>query len=96
MDYVFEITDKTKRKIHLTKERWREHIKLEHSDVEVNEIESTLKNPDTIIQVKEDVYHYYKYFKHRNSKSKHLKIIVKYLNGRGFVVTAYYVRTVRK
>jgi len=96
MEVIFEIEDKNGRKIHLSKERWGGHIKLEHSDIEVDEIESTLKNPDNIIEIKEDVYHYYKYFKHRNSKSKYLKIIVKYLNGKGFVVTAYYVKAIRK
>ncbi len=96
MNIVFEIKDKTGRKIHLSKERWGEHIKLEHSDIEIDEIESTLKNPDNFIEVKEDVYNYYKYFKHRSSGPKYLKVIVKYLNEEGFVVTAYYVKNIRK
>ncbi len=97
MDVVFEVKDKTRRKIRLSKERWKEHIKLEHSDIDnVDEIELTLKRPDNIIQIKEDICHYYKYFKYKDSKSKNLKVIVKYLNKHGFVITAYYVRTIRK
>ena len=97
MNYIFEINDKSERKIRLSKKRWGEHIKLEHPDIqETNEIESTLRNPDRVIETKKDVYHYYRYFKHRNSKSKYLKVIVKYLNQHGFVITAYYVRDIRK
>lgn len=97
MDYVFEVTDKSGRKIHLTKERWGEHIKLEHQDIESpEEIELALKNPDKTVEIKENVFNYYKYFKHKNSKSKYLKVIVKYLNGKGFVVTAYYIGAIGK
>ena len=32
MNYLFEITDKTSRKIHLTKERWK-HITLKHPNM---------------------------------------------------------------
>lgn len=97
MNYVFEVMDKSGRKIHLSKERWGEHIKLEHSDInDPSEIEFTLKNPDKVIEIKKNLCNYYKYFKHRDSKSRYLKVIVKYLNGEGFVVTAYYVRNMRK
>jgi len=33
MDYVFEIIDKSGRKIHLSKERWNKHIRLEHPNI---------------------------------------------------------------
>ena len=97
MDYIFEIIDKTGRKIHLSKERWKEHIRLEHPDIEnTEEIEMTLKNPDRIVEIKEDICYYYKYFKNRDFKSKYLKVVVKYLNKEGFVITAYYIRTMSK
>jgi hypothetical protein len=96
MDYVFEITDKSGRKIHLSKERWNEHIKLEHPNImNTDELELTLKNPDKIIKINGDINHYYKHFKHKNYKSKYLKIVVKYLNQHGFVITAYFVRNIR-
>jgi hypothetical protein len=96
MDAVFEIIDKTGRKIHLSKERWGEHIRLEHPNImNTYEIEETLKNPDKMMNVEEDICHYYKYFKYRNLKSKYLKIIVKYLNGSGFVITAYFERNIK-
>lgn len=37
MDYVFEIIDKSGRKIHLTKERWT-HIRKKHLEIEETEI----------------------------------------------------------
>lgn len=96
MNNIFEIIDKTGRKIHLSKERWGEHIKLEHPNIlDTREIEETLKNPEEIIRVEEDISHYYKYFKYRNSKSKYLKVIVKYLNEHGFVITAYFERNIK-
>ncbi len=68
MDYIFEIIDKSGRKIHLSKERWGEHIKLEHPDInDAFEIKLTLKNSDKIVEIKENINHHYKYFKHRNS-----------------------------
>jgi len=96
MNNIFEIIDKTGRKIHLTKERWGEHIRMEHPQIlDTNEIEETLKNPDQIINIEEDISHYYRYFKNRNSKSKYLKVIVKYLNHHGFVITAYFERNIK-
>jgi len=55
----------------------------------------TLKNPDKIINVKDDIGNYYKYFKYIKSKSKYLKLVVKYLNQHGFVVTAYFVAKIK-
>ena len=33
---------------------------------------------------------YYKYFKHKPLPYKYLLVLVKYLNGEGYVVTTYY------
>jgi hypothetical protein len=38
-----------------------------------------------------NVRYYYKYYKNRKSKAKYLRVIVKYLNGEGFIITAYFV-----
>ena len=54
MDFIFEITDKTGRKIHLSKERWN-HISQEHPEIrEPEEIEKILINPEIIIQSDRD------------------------------------------
>ena len=96
MGFVFEVIDKTGRKIHLSKERLK-HIREYHADVEnPEEISETLQKPDKIIvDEREDVNNFYKYFKHKGQKSKFLKVVVKYLNGNGFVISAHFVRDIR-
>ena len=92
MDYVLEVIDKSKRKIYLSKERWN-HISKEHPNINLQNIEESLIHPFKIISNgQREVEDYYLYLKHRKTKSKYLKLIVKYLNGKGFVITAYFVR----
>ena len=97
--YIFEVIDKTGRKIRLTKERWT-HITSPSSPHAymtnyLSEIEETLTRPDKIINSIYDnaKVNYYKYYK---SRKQYLKIIVKYLNGEGFLVTTYYIRNIAK
>jgi len=87
---IFEITDKTGRKIRLTKERLS-HIRRDHPNVQEHEIETVLLNPIKIIQKSTNKYFYYSYFKNKNSSAKYLRVIVKYLNGSGFIITSYFV-----
>ncbi|MEK6837499.1 MAG: PBECR2 nuclease fold domain-containing protein [Nanoarchaeota archaeon] len=95
MVWIFEVIDKSGRKIHLSKERWV-HINKEHPEVapHLEDVEETLVSPLKVVQDKydADVYYYYKYFKRRQS---YLLVIVKYLNGEGFVITVYFVRNIR-
>ena len=92
MSYVFEVTDKSGKRIHLSQERWT-HIRKKHPEVEnAEELEETIKEPDKITfpKLDEKAGFYYKYFKHRPSSYKYLLVLVKYLNGEGYIVTAYY------
>ena len=43
----------------------------------------------------EKINYYYRYFKNRKSPAKYLLVIVKYLNGHGFIITAYFVRSIK-
>nr|MBI4156490.1 hypothetical protein [Candidatus Woesearchaeota archaeon] len=93
MNNVFEIVDKTGRKIRLTKERWK-HINLRHPYMTnyLKEVEETIKSPQKIISHDMgDLFDYYNYFKHKKGKLKFLKAVVKYLNGKGFILSAYFV-----
>ncbi|MBS3093521.1 hypothetical protein J4456_02995 [Candidatus Pacearchaeota archaeon] len=78
MSNVFEISDKTGRKIRLTQKQWK-HIRQHHADVETEEeIAETIRKPDKHINdEREGVEYYYKFFKHKKQKSKYLKVIVK-------------------
>ena len=92
MSLIFEITDKNNRKIHLTKERWS-HIIKKHPEVENYElIEETIKKPNKITNIHQDpkIHYYYKYYKHRPSYGKYLQVVVKYLNGDGFILTSQF------
>jgi len=96
MQIIFEVMDKTRRNIRLTGKQWS-HIRMDHPEVEDEEvIKDAIKNPDKITQPYEGTKHYYyKYFKHRKSSDKYLMVIVNYLNGEGFIITAYYVSHIR-
>src|SRR3989344_603666 len=88
---ILEIEDKTHRRIYLTEERWN-HIKKGHPNVKKENIKEVIINPLKIIEFIDKKVFYYTYFKNRESIAKYLKVIVKYLNGKGFIITAYFVR----
>ena len=96
MTWIFEVEDKSGRKIHLSDERWK-HIVNEHANLsdKIEDIKDTLANPLTIRRSKYDekVRFYYKFYK---NLSKYLLVSVKYLNGEGFVITAFYTSKIEK
>ena len=96
MTWIFEVEDKSGRKIHLSDERWK-HIVTEHANLsdKIEDIKDTLANPLTIRRSKYDekVRFYYKFYK---NLSKYLLVSVKYLNGEGFVITAFYTSKIEK
>ena len=94
MNYVFEITDKTGRGVYLSKERW-EHITDKHSDMSsrLEDIKKTLIKPDLIVQHKYDdsMRNYYLYYK---LDKEYLLVSVNYLNGGGYVATAFMTKKI--
>jgi len=74
MGYVFEIEDKTKRRIYLTYERYK-HILRHLNQYDLEEVKNTLKNPLLILgySFDYDVRHYYRYYKNRKSNIKYLR-----------------------
>lgn len=97
MDFVFEVIDKSGRKIRLTKRQWQ-HITDIHSEMAnyLEEIKKTMENPLKIIfQEKGGLYRYYDYVKHRKHPEKYLRVIVKYLNNHGYIITAHFVRNLQ-
>ena len=94
MEIVFDTIDKTGRRIRLTKSQWS-HIRRDQPDVQEEDVEKTVINPIKIVQTrKPNKFFYYYYYKDRKGKSKYLRVIARYLNGDGFVVTAYFVQDV--
>ncbi len=92
MSFVFEIVDKTGRKIHLTKERWS-HIVQHHSDMsnKLEEVKLSLTLPTIIVPHKYDdkTANYYRYQKETRD---YILTIVKYLNGDGFIKSAFFTQ----
>lgn len=92
MEIISEVVDKTGRIIHLTKERLSHIFEHKGMDKYLEDIKNTLNNPDKIVPHNHgELYDYYKYYKHRKSNLKFLMVVVKYLNGKGFVLTSYFV-----
>lgn len=97
MDTIFEVVDKTGRKIRLTKTQWS-HIIAIHAEMSnyIEEIQETLKKPLKIIyQEKVNLKRYFSYQKHRKRPEKYLRVIVRYLNGEGFIITAHFVKNIK-
>ncbi len=94
MTIVFEVIDKTRRNIRLTEERWK-HILQEHPTIQnFEEIKNVLINPIkiTLSANDRDSVRYYGQFV--KDKKQYLLVAVKYLNGQGFVITAYRVKKI--
>ncbi len=96
MRSVFEVIDKRGKTIYLSHERWR-HINHEHPELSgfLGEIKDTLLYPSSICQFDDTIWYFYKYLKHRFISEKYLLVIVKYLNGEGFIITAYLVGLIK-
>ncbi|MBI2109828.1 hypothetical protein HYT58_01490 [Candidatus Woesearchaeota archaeon] len=91
MSYIFEVRDKTKRKIYLTEKGWKHIIKHSEMQNKLEDIKNTLINPIKITMPFQNKAQYYRHIKSIESKAKYLRVIVKYLNGEGFVITGYFV-----
>ena len=84
-------------KIELTTEAWEIHIKENHPDISVSEIEETLKNPDEVweSQNRTDAELYYKRKKTSVSgKIRYWRVAVKKVNSGSFVSSAMTKSTV--
>ena len=98
MTNVFEVIDKSGRRVHLSNERWK-HIRKKHPEIQdFEQIKETIQKPDKItsynydetVYYDETIYYFYKYYKNRPLSYRYLLVAVKYLNGEGYVATAYF------
>ncbi len=94
MNIIFEVKDKTGRKLRMTNWNW-EHIIRRHPNLssEKEKIIETIEKPDKIIDSLKDskAKYYYKYYKNRQSPNKFMMVLGKYLNGEGFIISAHFV-----
>jgi len=98
MNVIFEVVDFNTRKIRLTKKQYL-HIVKRHPSVAdyFEEVKETIRNPDVITRSKvdEDVRYYYKYYKELKSPHKYILVVVKYLNGGGFIISVYFEKSIK-
>lgn len=96
MKKEFEVLDKTRRMIYLSKERLNHLLKHPGIKDSMEYIKLTLKNPYAIRkhEVDDDARYYYGYFKDRDPIERYLLILVKYLNGEGFVITSFFTNKI--
>jgi len=96
MDYIFEIIDKSGRKIRLTKKQWSHIQKHPHMHDSLERIKETIKNPAMIRydNFKESINYFYREYKDMESLERYLFISVNYLNGNGFVITSFYTNKI--
>ena len=93
MKIIFEIKDRTVRVIHLSEERWK-HI-LKHSKMNENQldnIKNTIRSPMAVRYYRQDKW--VRYFKQNPPEERYLIVSVKYLNGRGFVITSFFTNRI--
>src|SRR3989344_9163920 len=95
MNYIFDIKDKNGKKIHLTKKRLKHIQKHPHMHDPLESIKETLTNPSAIrFEDNKKIIYFYKEFKEMHKLERYLLVSVKYLNGAGFVVTAFFTNKI--
>ena len=96
MEVLIEVIDKTSRKIHLSKERYKHIQKHPHMYDSLEIIKIAIQNPTTIRYNEEDnkVAFFYREFKENDISEKYLLVSVKYLNGDGFIITSFYTNKI--
>ncbi len=94
MSWILKAKDKSGRIIYLSKERWAHILKHPEMVNQQHSIRETLQKPDILNKFKFEpsIRFYYRYSKQRK---QYLFISVKYLNGKGFIITAFYTDKIK-
>jgi len=94
---IFEALSKLEKKIRLTAFQWA-HMRFKHPELssQENKMIETLKNPDLIYHSpQEENFQYLKLFGQTPLGEKYLLLIVKHLNGEGFIITGFFVSKIK-
>ena len=96
MGKLFEIIDKTGKKIHLSEERYKHIQKHPYMHDSLETIKRAIQNPTTMRHNEEDdtVVFFYREIKENNPPERYLFVSVKYLNGEGFIITSFYTNRI--
>lgn len=91
---IFQIKDKFGNSIRLTDERWK-HVVNRHPEIKsyIEKVKTTIKDPEILVS---NPYHpYEKYYHHFFPRLKNY-IIVILEQQKGFIITAYIARKIKK
>ncbi len=94
---VLETDSRLGKRIRLTEVQW-DHIAYKHKEIidQIEKIKQVLEDPDTIyFSPSEDNYQYCKLYRETPVTEKYLLLVVKHLNGEGFVITAFFVSRIK-
>ncbi len=90
MDKIFEVKERTGRTIYLPRESWK-HIVVRHPELVnwIEEIKETLVHPLFINDdlTNDSIKYYHRRYKKRE---QYVLVIVRYLNGKGIIITSFY------
>lgn len=95
---IFEVKAYNNKKIRLTDVQ-QTHILFFHPEVEAEQekMKDVLKNPEIVIEgATEDTRICYKFYPYTSVASKYLAVVIKVLDGEGFIVTSYFTEKVRR
>lgn len=93
MANVFEVIDKSGRKIRLTRERWKHIQKHPHMHNSLERIMETIKCPLSV-RYDGNASYLYNEYKDMGTLERYLFVSIKYLNGEGFVITSFYTNKI--
>lgn len=98
MNIIFEVIDKTGKKLRMTDYNWH-HIVKRHPEIasEKGKIIETLEKSDKITDSLEDeeTKYYHRYYKSLPPPYKFMRVIAKYLNGEGFIISSHFVKAIQ-
>jgi len=98
MSIIFEETAYDGGKVRLSGAQWR-HIVFFHPEVEGEQgkIMEVVKKPEIVLEgATGNTRIFYKFYPSTPVASKHLAVVVKVLDGEGFIITSYFTERVRK
>jgi len=96
MDRSLEWVDKFGKKIKLNNKQYKHIKKHPHLNDPLEVLKLTIENPTTVRYNEKDstVRYFYKEFKEMPAEERYILVSVKYLNGEGFIITAFYTNKI--
>lgn len=95
---IFTVQSILDKKVRLTPTQWN-HTIFRHKELKGQEekLKETLQKPEIVLYSDiDDNYQYYRLYSTTPVSEKYLLVVVKHLNGEGFIITAFFLREIRK